>query len=587
MKQKRFLRRQRGMGFLIIMLLLVVLLAWILLGITAAGVGSGVTSAHNALQTSDRRANVLMAQQMGQNGVQMAYQWLAEQDSAPEDIKAFAPSQSSLGTDFFGASVSGGYNVLTLTNGTYGDGTIKVRFYPQKTNEIQTRKAFLLESIGEFNGNKQIYHALVQQETFAKYAYFLDTAPTNWWMTGAIIFNGPVHINGLKTDGSGVIDTAATIQIGWRAWWNQPIFAYPGDEAFTTSLDASQITWKEMNNSMFIDPSYWGRWMDVLANNKAPKTNQPIIKMPTSNLVQEKGALGGQAKPTSMGVLVPNDGSKTLGGIYVEGDVDKINLKVAGAGSTTQNIEIFQTDASSNKLRTTISLDRTNNQTSVQKSRDSGSGWSLVSLATYSGSTNGALYVNGNVGIVGPPAAGGVSGIVANCVMSGTTVVKNSNLDIVTPPTKTLNISGGIVYADQVASNANPNNPTSNSTVATTTSGVMGLVSGHMQVLEEDAGGTPITDIALHATVFSSDKFDVIGYDTRSPGSLKILGGYIAKKSGKMGVFNATTNSALTGFVVTRNYDTRVNNNPPSFFPNTENTYAVLSLSRVLAPLSP
>jgi hypothetical protein len=587
-KRLRKPSRQRGMGLLIVMLILVVLLAWVLLGIAQNGSGSSLKSAQEGMKTSDQRAGIMVAQQMSQNGIQMAYQWLTEQDAPPNDIAAFAPSQSDLGVGFFGATAAGGYDSYTMTNGTYGNGTVQVRFYPQKNNGTQNRKAFLIESIGIFNGRKQIYQALVQQETFAKFAYFLDFAPTTWWVTGGTVFNGPVHINGLKTDGSGTIDPAARIKIGWRAWWDDPVFRYPGDEAFTTSLPDSQIVWKEMSSRTLVDPGYYGRWMDALAVNKAPKTNAPIIRMPANNVVQENGALAGVPKPMTAGTIVPNDGSKTVGGVYVEGDVTKINLKVTGTDDTTQIVEIFQVDTvSGDQMRTTILLDRAGNQTTVQRDLDSGSGWTSVGSSTYAGMTNGAIYVNGNIGLTGPPAAGGLSGIVANAVMSGTTVVKNSALNIITPSDKTCNISGGIVYADLLLSNANPNNPTSTATAGTKQSGVMGIVAGHIQVLENDAGGTPITDLSIHATVFASDIFDVEAPTTRTPGSLKILGGYIVKDSGKFGVFNSTTNSLLSGFVVTRNYDTRVNSNPPPYFPNTGSVYTILSLTKATAPLSP
>jgi hypothetical protein len=580
--------RQRGMGLLVVMLILVVLLAWVLIGIAQNGSGSSLKSAHEGMRTSDQRAGIMVAQQMSQNGIQMAYQWLTEQGEPPNDVKAFAPSQSDLGVGFFGATSAGGYDNYTVTNGTYGNGTVQVRFYPQKSNGTQNRKAFLIESIGIFNGRKQIYHAVVQQETFAKFAYFLDTAPTTWWVTGATVFNGPVHINGLKTDGSGTLDPAATIKIGWRSWWDDPVFRYPGDEAFTTSLPDSQIVWKEMSSRTLVDPAYYGRWMDVLAINKAPKTNAPIIHMPSNNTVQENGALGGITAPTAKGTTVPNDGSKTVGGVYVEGDVTKINLKVAGAGDTTQIVEIFQNDSvTGDKTRTTVTLDRVGNQTTIQRDVDSGTGWTSLGSSTYADVTNGAIYVNGNIGVVGPPAVGGLSGIVANAVMSGTTVLKNSSLNIITPADKTCNLSGGIVYANLLDSNANPNNPIASATAGTNQSGVMGIVAGHIQVLENDAGGTPITDLSIHATVFASEIFDVEIPTTRTPGSLKILGGYIVKDSGKFGVFDSATNSLLSGFVVTRNYDTRVNSNPPPFFPNTGNVYTILSMTKATAPISP
>jgi hypothetical protein len=576
------------MGLLVVMLILVVLLAWVLLGIAQGGSGSSLKSAQEGMRTSDQRAGIMVAQQASQNGIQMAYQWLTEQDAPPNDITAFAPSQSDLGVGFFGATAAGGYDNYTMANGTYGNSTIQVRLYPQKTNETQNRKSFLIESIGVFHGRKQIYHAVVQQETFAKYAYFMDSAPTNWWVTGATVFNGPVHINGLKTDGSGTLDPMARIKIGWLYGWGNPIFRYPGDEAFTTSLPDSQIVWKEMYYRTSASPGDWGRWMDGLAINKAPKTNAPIIRMPTNNTVQEDGALGTMAPPGVMGVVVPNDGSKTVGGVYVEGSVTKMNLKVAGTGDTTQIVEIFQIDpGTGNKIRTTVTLDRIADQTSITKDVDSGGGWTPTSSSNYTGVTNGVVYVNGNIGVTGPPAAGGLSGVVANAVMSGTTVVKNSSLNVITPSDKTCHISGGVVYADLLGSNANPNNPTSSATAGTNQSGIMGIVAGKIKVLEKDAGGTPVTDLSIHATVFASDTFEVESPDSRTPGSLKILGGYIVKDSGKFGVFDSTTNSLMSGFVATRNYDTRVNSNPPPYFPNTGNVYTILSLTKATAPLSP
>lgn len=591
-----------------VMILLFMILALLLVSVLSQGKGGDVgTDSQQGLGLAWRRAKVLGAQTLAESGVRMSLQWLMQQSTAPSNLTAFAPSSVST---FFGGTTVSGWTEVTLNQGPTNTenpdvsavpGKIRVRFYPYASNATSNRKMFGIEAVGEYQGMSHTVRIFVRQNSFARYAYFSDTAPTGWWVSGSTRFQGPVHVNGVDASGTAV-DTNARINILWKADdWSIPysddyIFTYPDEGYFTTSMNYSQLNWNYTDGtSAFVyDPNWWTPyWEHVTAAGRAPKTNQPLIRMPTATTDQKNAALGTAAEPvnTFVGAFIPVTGSTPNAGIYVGGDVKDLNLTyqyMAGSPSHDDQVfEIIQGISTGEQLsRIVVCLVNNTVDLTVSTRPNASSAWTLVSSSHYTGgATNGVIYVNGHIGSQVAPYSGGLSGTVVPNIMSGTTVSKPNTWTVVTEGTKTININGGIVYKNLITDSSNPSNLKSDAASAPTESGILGLVAGRFRVPLYDDTGTTLDYLTVHAVVMAYDTFEVTNYNTRAPGVINLLGGFIVKNNSSLGVvqLNGTVNN---GFILNRNYDQRIADNPPPNYPVADRSYQVMSFQKVNTTLN-
>lgn len=553
---------------------LLMILAILLLGALANSSSQGGLTAtgDSALTSARKRSEVQTAQSLADSGQRLIIQWLRDGGMVTSPTAAAAPS--TVGASFFGASTVGGYDVLTVPQGSGGgNGTIKVRLYPYACNDVQNRRLFVIESIGSYAGSSQTIRAALMEGSFARYAYFSDRAPTNWWVAGNTKFNGPVHINGMNATGTAV-DPAAQMNILWKWGVANQIFGYDGPGSFTTSLSASQVRWHYDTNGNLFTP-YDSYWSFVLATRAAPSFGVPPVQMPTATTKQYSAALAGSPEPVTTGVSVPATGGSATGGIFIKGDVEKLKLSASGPDDTVQTMDIYQQDGAT-QIRTTVTINQIANTTTVQVQTNSGSGWVPGTTTSLTGVPNGAVYSTGNIS--------SLSGVIANNVMGGATVTQTNDFTIATAADKDVTLTGGLVYANQVSNASNPDNPLSVAAQATNASGTVGIVSRRVRIARTDDAGNDLTDVSIHATVMAFDTIDAEAPLTRTPGNFKLLGGYITRNSGKFGQTSGT-GALLNGLRVTRNYDARNAVNPPPHFPNEENTYQVISYERVSQPL--
>ena len=63
------------------------------------------------------------------------------------------------------------------------------------------------------------------------------------------------------------------------------------------------------------------------------------------------------------------------------------------------------------------------------------------------------------------------------------------------------------------------------------------------------------------------------------------MGGYLSSTVGTFGVFSNSNLQLTNGFNTQFNYDARMRNNPPPFFPTTGNQYDVISWQQVAQTL--
>lgn len=339
-------------------------------------------------------------------------------------------------------------------------------------------------------------------------------------------------------------------------------------------MAASQLKWNRNAAGTLSTPT-GAQWNNIMATNAAPVASQPIVKMPTSSTKQYAAALGGDTEPALNGVSVPSSGGEATGGIFIKGDVDQIKLSATGTGSATQVMEITQTDATTLlQTKTTVTINPGTNVTTIRRDTKAAvaTSWTTGIVTSYEGATNGVVYCTGDVK--------GLSGVVANNTMSGTTVTATNNMSIVTDSAKSIKLNGGIVYADLASDTSDSENPKSNAGGATTTSGTLGLVSKSIQINEKTPSNANLTDVSVHASCFAYDSFFSENPTTRATGNFKLLGGYIVKNNGTFGQV-AADSTLIAGLRATRNYDSRAANNPPPVFPSEDNAFQLTSFQRV------
>jgi hypothetical protein len=572
--------------------------------------GSLSEDSHNQLSQSNQRGNRFQAEVLSETGIRLAIQWLVQQTTAPANTAAFSPGSVA---NFYNGTESTGWTKLTLAQGPNTNqlasipqvpGDIYVRFYPFSTNSTGSRKMYAIESRGEYMGFIFLSRIFVRQNSFSRYAYFSDTCPTSWWVTGLTRFQGPVHVNGVNTAGTAV-DSAATLSMIWTsmvAATSSRIFTYADTDYFTTAMAASQLKWyRKTSTGTSLSTPASNRWTNVTAAAVAPQTGVPLVPMPVANTNQRVAALGGATAITSIGVQIPGVGAPTAG-VYINGDIKEMYLKTfdqlggtyaPGLGDTSQQIQVIQYNATTQKdIKTVVDMIPGSNTTNVyvyQRSNtnaawDNGGAWTYSTGTTYTGVPNGVIYVNGHIGEQTGTMRGGLSGTIANSIMVNGAVTRQWGMIIATEQTKGININGGIVYRNLISNSTNPNNILSTAAAATAQSGMMGLVAGDMRLTDTDDGGTALTNVSVHAICMAYNTFNATNPSTRAAGVFNLIGGYIVKNNGTFG--SALPDGTVeNGFLMNRNFDQRVTDTPPPAFPAVEKQYQILSYQRAVTSL--
>ncbi len=557
---------------LILMLLTLVLLATI----SQRSGGELASNADNALLQSRRTLNRATSQQLADTGVRMTVQWLNQQTTALPTNRAFAPSQQST---FFGATTEAGFSVLILdqtppTTEMAGvppvRGTVRVRILPAFDN-ARLRQLWLIESVGEYGQQRSFNRALVRPKSFAYYGIVYDEPITVNWVAGLTSLSGPVHLN-MRLAGTQSVDPAARQNIYWND--TNPIFLSPQPDYFTISGTSDQLLWRRAGGALQRPTE--ADWPSIAEAGVEPTYSTPLLTLPTTAVSTHDAALGGAAAPVAPSVLIPDDGASTTGGIYVQGSVKKLTLGTGGTGDTQQLVTVEQR-VGTEEVRTVITLDRLANQTTWQRltAPVGTTTYTLKEQKVLTGITNGTIYVEGDIN--------GLSGTIANSVMSGGNVARQSALTLATPSDRTVQVNGGVVYKNLVTG-GDSTNPTSTAIAGLPASGSFGLVVGSLIYPEQDGAGRPLTQIGLHGAVLAMGETRAVAYNTRPAGDFHFLGSYIVRKQGAMGTFSTTLMTQTTGFHTTRTYDPRLAEAPPPTFPDT-NDYKILSYQADVSPL--
>ena len=648
MKQRGM--KQRGMALAGGMLAMFGLLSLVLIGVLAGTHGGGLLSlTGSGEQSAARQMQSTAAFNIAESGAEYTLQWLhfRSQQYGPPALTYAFPLPA------WGGNPGDPGGIYTL-----GDGTFTVWIFPDANNNgtiittsgQETPKRYLIQSTGVCNGISQTVQMYVSLTSFGKYAFFTDHDSSNiYWVGGLNSFDGPTHFNN---------SSGTAMNIVWVD--GKPIFNSPHNDALSysgsvnwyhnssaSSPQAPQVIYNSdgtVQNDQFLNVAKLG----------SPAVNkEPAISMPTSSLVQQYAALG-QTMPagaTTPPANAPGASSPTGitvtpgGGIYIHSansantsdtlpnsnapatDVQQMVLSVDASGN--QVITIQQNNDAGTLIQTQITLDRVNNQTHISSGpyNSSSQTFTMTSLPDISGTGNGVIYSDGNIGSTGqfgdssgrPPGPGadttpgeGLSGTIAdNQFLTIATYAAPSQSDT---NNKNINLNGSLVYNTPRAKDSSgaflPESDPSNANFLQK-AGTLGLVADNVQVVDNNAQGQPLGDVELDATTLVQNTLQTIDFNTyyldqnpsnsigrtrlngqtyykhylRQPHKFYCMGGEIASTRGALGTFSNSTLQTVSGLGGSYFYDARLANTPPPFFPTTSSQYQVLSWQRVAVPL--
>ena len=601
-------RMQQGMGMAVTMLVMLGILTITLIGTVGSSGSRGYNGVlgltDNALQASAARTQSANSFNMAESGIQYTLAWLESRAQPP-----IGNAQAPTGWEF--VTSPNGRGVVTpdpSDPGTY----FAVRIYPDRyntdtTSSTSNQKKYLIESVGVSGGHTTVVQAYVGQGSLAQYLVLLNSwnNSNNYWVSGLTTFDGPVHDNNANGVAENVI---------WKsAAGTLPMFSYTGSDAYTVS-NPNGINWVK-DFSSYAAPqvitnsngTQTNQWLNVAAGGAGTvHTGTPVVPFPTSSTVQKTAATGSAATLNPTGVtLCPG------GGVYVEGSVDEMALSATGPNKSVQVITITQ---GTTVQRVTINATPSDpaQGTTLETLQADGT-WQqntfLPGSSTTPSGTNGVVYVNGNIGAQGDPKTGGLHGQVADNTINSDGSATHSGLTITTPQNKNCNLDGSITYSTQrkVATDASGNpryidvngNPTTDPSRGTPVyapedqdpnflakAGTLGLISNNVLVTKQDSTGAALNNFEMDGTVLASGLYDADHFDSRPVGLWENMGGYLSSTVGTFGEFN---NSLLLdhGFNTQFNYDARMRNTPPPFFPTTGSLYTLYSWQQVAQPLEP
>ena len=278
------------------MLSLLLVLAILLLSSLPVGRGGdAVSNSENALSTARRQTERSSALHLADTGLRITMQWLSDQSGELPKTKAFAPSEA--GTAFFGAALSGGYNVLTIAQTPDSEsfrsvsGTVRVRIFPAY-DSVALRYLYLIESVGEYGGQRCVNHALVQPKSFGYYGIVYDEPLTANIVAGLSKLSGPVHMN-MRKAGTNAVDPAARVNLYWNKI-NQ-IFTHDQSDFLTISGNKDQMNWYIAGGGLQL-PGLLD-WPFITAAGVEPTYSAPLINLPTTAVSTSDAALNGAAAP--------------------------------------------------------------------------------------------------------------------------------------------------------------------------------------------------------------------------------------------------------------------------------------------------
>ena len=432
------------------------------------------------------------------------------------------------------------------------------------------------------------YNFDVGNGSFSRYALFTDSeqvaSGSYNYLTGAYLFDGPVHTNGnfafygnqydKHTPGTGQpyffgkVGSAGVTDRGRPGAYFMP--SNGGYERFR-------------NPSQLATPSYRGTTPSF---QKGVDWQAPNIPLPTNDTDQAAGAKsnglyinGGVA---SIQLFAGDDAGNTL----VQDPQTKAWQPAAGATATVyQYIKVCATANKCSLYRSYVDPATNNKVLALQQS----DGTWLDQVSPF----NGVIYAKGNVSSFSGPARP----VGANdASTTPPAVAAFSQLDLVS--SLDVRVTGDLKYQDPVCDGTLHRDPATGTPIRPTCQNDPAAVQNVLGIYASGTGGGQATcsfpqgtgsngkgnvcfgysfsdpslsapsNLEVDASIMAANKVDMEHYATAPVrGTLSILGGVITKYDGVFGVFNPYNGAQLNGVLPRFTYDPRFDNGlaPPLF----------------------
>lgn len=469
----------------------------------------GVLSIQLAMQSVNRASRehrIAVAFNLAEAAADSAEAWLRAQGSPPAGSTPIDPFNGT----------------IALT-----DGTCQATIYPDPGNAGKALKSYTIIATGTAEKGAVQKQVIIkaQEQSFALYSYFTDheespvTSGTIWFYARDRL-HGPVHSND-------------ELHIAWDSTSADPIF-YD-----TVSSHSETVDWNPRT------PGTTNEWRRVLqAGKDALALNTDRIPLPDSTDRQRDAAWGGSSGfPTTNGVYVPSIGSTASAGIFIKGNC---TIQFSEQSSTGNQIIAIKQGTKT----TTLTISLAGNQTTVVTS-------SPASTTIYSGTTNGVIYCTGNIT--------SLKGMLANNYEDGSQILRRNAWTIATDvgAGSDITITDNLSYKTPPMSDRPATHP--NNLRAPT----LGLVAEDVVL----SSSTP-TVMTLNAVILAGGENTTNGsfynadWDGTKKNDLRLLGGIIQKRRGPVGTFRSN-NVLASGYNKDYNYDPRMADTPPPFFPTT------------------
>jgi Tfp pilus assembly protein PilX len=410
---------------------------------------------------------------------------------------------------------------------------------------------YTIDSRGEAAQNAQHHKATreqrgsfdveVKRPSFATYGYFTNSMKNQFddqlvFFDGEV-YDGPTHVNSAPPNGR-------------AGFYGSPVFNGP----FTAVQDRYEDSWLGGNaNPQFNDSATWGvdeiptpenGWSQLRAA-VGDYSHVEDPSLPSNTELRSLLGLPAGAGAVDPGVYFSsnyNHGNQLLGGLFINGDVDSIQLDASGSN---QIISVTLTPTtgqfSNGNARTWVFTTNPNGNTSVTLDG--------VAAGSFTGPLNGMIHVEGNINGLGG------DGNVASADVE-------SDMGLTVSATGAIYINDHITYETDPRTNADAKN-------------ILGIFSSGSNIyLAQEAP----SNLQLHATVMAVGADCGVGaeglisgahaynYNYPDKGNWNLLGGLIEDKNQTTGVYY--NNGHRTGYRWNFDYDERFNHGvAPPFFP--------------------
>lgn len=389
---------------------------------------------------------------------------------------------------------------------------------------VDVIRLYRLESTASLDGEEAWrIEAWVQAgQSFARFAEYTNISSSTLWdhlIVPGWKLEGPVHTNGVL-----------------RLWIQPPFFggAPPAQAAFSGELTSAGSSSSSPDGVVYQSSSgapynYADGYDRLLAGGRtALATGVPPKAMPTSSFAQAAAAWGGNPPATPPAGVSVN----ATGGVFIHGDVTNMTLGFSGSGNSLLTIN-------QGGQITTVEEDPSSNQRIVTLPDGT--------VQNVTGIGSGVIFATGDINGLSGTNKGAHTIAVDFAAMKNITVTQD------------------ILRAD-----------TPDGSKPTGTADRLGIVTNKLLIADHSVLPRTTSDpLSIYATLYCTDRLEVINPGSGPPGALAIYGGLAGNQTWRWGNFSSSF-TVLSGYggvggIGSPNifYDASLANEPPPTYPTT------------------